>query len=235
MRLCRALRTRDDGHLCRECFEILSSWFDDTSFNDEQGKTIYNGMLQRKRAMMRWDLLRDFPEIRRGEYKWSVCRSGFSNALNKLKTDMIDAVIMFKREVVHLEADDPNAVKNFFPFYEEAKQLLDEVETIQSEIDSAYMFLCRQLMYDPKQPRHFYRMGKDLKFSDPRKKTRTEELLRGEAVFEDLFCVILDFIEQFDVARQKFLKDDRKRQAEKRLKSMKRRRRKKKKKKSKIL
>ena len=61
------------------------------------------------------------------------------------------------------------------------------------------------------------------------------ELLRGEAVFEDLFCVILDFIEQFDVARQKFLKDDRKRQAEKRLKSMKRRRRKKKKKKSKIL
>ena len=44
LRLCRALRTRDDGHLCRECFEILASWFDDTSFNDEQGKTIYNGI-----------------------------------------------------------------------------------------------------------------------------------------------------------------------------------------------
>ena len=86
-------------------------------------------------------------------------------------------------------------------------------------------------MYNPKQPRHFYRMGKDLKaFSDPSKKTQTEELLRGEAVFEDLFCVILDFIQQFDVAREKFLKDERKRQAERRLKSFKRKTRKKKKK-----
>ena len=43
-RLTRALRTRDDGHLCRECFEILSSWFDDSSFQDDQGKTIYKGV-----------------------------------------------------------------------------------------------------------------------------------------------------------------------------------------------
>ena len=37
---------------------------------------------------------------------------------------------ILKYTQVHLEADDPNAVKDFFPFYEEAKQLLEEVETI---------------------------------------------------------------------------------------------------------
>jgi len=43
-RLGQALRTRNDGHLCRECFEILSRWFDDSSFQDDQGKTVYNGV-----------------------------------------------------------------------------------------------------------------------------------------------------------------------------------------------
>jgi len=188
--------------------------------------------IQRKKAMKRWDLLRDFPEIRRGQYKWSVCQPGFFDALNRFKSDMIDSVIMFKREVLNLEAHDPNAVTDFHPFYKDAKHLLDEVEVIQSEIDSAYSFLCRQLMYDPKHPRHFYRSGNDLKASSNLPKQKVQELLRGEASFEDLFCIILEFIQNFDVAREKFLKDERKRQAERRVMLMKSRKGSRKKKKT---
>ena len=163
--------------------------------------------------MKRWDILRDFPEIRRGVYKWSVCRPGFSNALNRLKADMIDSVIMFKREIIHLESNDPHAVKDFYPFYKESKQLLEEIERIQQEIDSAYHFLSRQLIYDPKNPRHFYRDGNNLQLSSNLPKEKVETMLRGEAAFEDFFCIILEFIRNFDVTREKFLKDERKRES----------------------
>lgn len=174
--------------------------------------------LQRLAKKKRWDLLRDFPEVKRGsrgdEYEWGVCREGFWDAVMRLKRELLDELILFKSEVIRLESEDPNAVSKFMHTYAQATRALTEIERVEKEIKSAHSFLCRQLLYDPKNPKHYWRNGVD------QRRIRHEDAqraLKRPASFEDTFCVILDFLQAYDVARTKFVKRETKRAIHERL------------------